>query len=256
MATADKPAADDGRQYHLRTGPGDLAERCLLVGAPERAEMIASKLFHASRKVGDHRGLLSFTGEFAGHPVSVVTTGMGGASAGIVMPEAVASGARVFIRVGSCGALVPDAKTGDLMIATGAVRYDGASDNWAPIEWPATADWRLVACLAQAAARTGKAHHVGVGVTTSCFREGQARPGDDGWLPDRLRSRHDELVKRGALYYSMEDASIFVWCATHGGHPAACVNAVYANRVTGAFAAVGDEDASLVALMALALFPG
>ncbi|HSD12117.1 MAG TPA: uridine phosphorylase, partial [Patescibacteria group bacterium] len=140
-------------------------------------------------------------------------------------------------------------------IATGAVRFDGASDNWAPIEWPATADWRLVAALAQAAARTGKPHHVGVGVTTSCFREGQARPADDGWLPARIRDRHEDLVRRGALYYSMEDASIFVWCATHGGYPAACVNAVYANRVTGAFAAVGDEDASLVALMALALFP-
>jgi uridine phosphorylase len=255
MATADKPAAANGRQYHLRTRPGDLAERCLLVGAPERAAMIAKTLFTGARKVGDHRGLKSYTGEFAGTPMSVVTTGMGGASAGIVLHEAVASGARVFVRVGSCGALVPDAACGSLMIATGAVRYDGASDNWAPIEWPASADHRLIARLAESATRLGLPHRVGVGVTTSCFREGQARPDDDGWLPARLRDRHDELVRRGALYYSMEDAAIFVWCATHGGHAAAVVNAVYANRATGTFDPRGDEDAARVACMALALFP-
>jgi uridine phosphorylase len=254
MATADKPAADDGRQYHLHTRPGDLAERCVLVGAPERARMIAKRYFAKSRKVGDHRGLVSYTGVFAGMPMSVVTTGMGGASAGIVLAEAVASGAKAFVRVGSCGALKRSAKPGDVVIATGAVRYDGASDNWAPPEWPAFADWQLVGALVASAKSVGKRHHVGIGVTTSCFREGQARPDEDGWLPERLRSRHRELVRRGALFYSMEDAAIFVWCATHGGIPAAAVNAVYANRLTGTFNPVGDEDAAKIALMALALF--
>lgn len=254
MATADKPTDVSGRQYHLRTAAGDLAERCLLVGAPERAEMIAKKFFSKSRKVGDHRGLKSFTGTFAGTRMSVVTTGMGGASAGIVLAEAVASGAKAFVRVGSCGALVRKAKPGDVVIATGAVRYDGASDNWAPPEWPAVADWRLVNALVASAVRAEKRHHVGIGVTTSCFREGQARPDDGGWLPERLRSRHRELVRRGALFYSMEDAAIFVWCATHGGFPAAAVNAVYANRRTGTFNPIGDESAAEVALMALALF--
>jgi uridine phosphorylase len=251
---ADRPLAGNGRQYHLETGPDDLAERCLLVGAPERAKMIAKRFFAKRRKVGDHRGLRSYTGEFAGVPVSVVTTGMGGASAGIVLPEAVASGASVFVRVGSCGALVRGARPGDVAIATGAVRFDGASDNWAPVEWPAVADHRLVGALVASAKRVGAAAHVGIGVTTSCFREGQARPDDDGWLAARHVRRHEELVKRGAVFYSMEDAAIFVWCSTHGGLPAAAVNAVYANRVTGAFDPVGDETAAEIALMALALF--
>src|SRR5688572_18684069 len=100
----------------------------------------------------------------------------------------------------------------------------------------------------------GTTHRIGIGVTTSCFREGQARPDDSGWLPARIADHHDELVHRGALYYSMEDAAIFVWCSVHGGIPAAAVNAVYANRLTGAFNPVGDESAARIALDALASF--
>lgn len=103
---ADKPTHASGRQYHLETGSNDLAKDCLLVGSPERAEMIAKTMFRLWCKVGDHRGLKSFTGERDGVPVSVVTTGMGSASTAIVLPEAVRSGGRRFIRVGSSFCLV------------------------------------------------------------------------------------------------------------------------------------------------------
>lgn len=253
-ASAERPMTEDGRALHLHTRAGDLAERCILVGPPERAEMIATTLMQGAKKVGDHRGLLSFTGEFAGMPVSVVTTGMGAPSAGLVIKEAVASGARIFLHVGSCGALVREARPGDLMISTGAARYDGASQEWAPIEWPAVADWRLVSALVKSAERLGEAHHVGVGVTTACFHEGQGRGSEDDWLPPHLRDRHEWLLRIGARYYSMEDSAIFVWCAAHGGYPAGSVNAVYANRITGEFEQKGDEKAARIALMALSLF--
>lgn len=254
--SADKPTTGDGRQYHLETRNGDLAERCLLVGSPERAEMIARTYFTEAKKVGEHRGLKSFTGKYGGRHISVVTTGMGSASIGIVLPEAVRSGARAFVRVGSCGCLHADMPPGSSCICQAAVRLDGASENWAPIQYPAFADPHLIVALERAARRADLKYpwRTGVGITTTCFNEGQARPDDNGYVPERIRMMHDELVRRGALFYSMEEATLFVWCATHGGIPCAAVDAVYANRVTNAFDTIGDEQAARIALEALRTF--
>lgn len=242
-------------EYHLQTSPGDIAARCLLVGDPERAEMIARDFFKDAKKVGDHRGLKSFTGTYEGIPMSVVTTGMGGGSTAIVLPEAVRSGAKAFVRVGSCGTIQPGIELGDAIICTGAVRYDGASENWAPIEFPALANYRLVGLLAEAAKETGVHAHVGIGITASDFNEGQARTGADGWLPERIKARHDELVHGGALFYSMEEATIFTWCLTHGGIPAAAIDTVYAQRTVSQTAKhFDDAPATHAALKALAKF--
>lgn len=250
---ASRPQASGGKQYHLETGAGDLAPRCLLVGSPERAALIATTLFDAgsARCVGDHRGLKSFTGTYHGTAMSVVTTGMGSASTAIVLPEAVRSGARAFIRVGSCSTLRKEAEVGHAAICTGAVRFDGASENWAPLAYPAVADWRVVAALVKAAQDVGAPHHVGIGITTTDFYEGQARPDDDGYVPPRILAVHDELVRRGALFYSMEEATLFVWCATHGGIPCGAIDAIYGNRATDGFRVAGDAEAAKIACEAL-----
>jgi uridine phosphorylase len=119
--------------------------------------------------------------------------------------------------------------------------------------WPAAADWRVTAALVEAAKTQDVRAYPGIGVTTSCFYEGQARPDLHGYLPKSAKTRHKELVKRGALFYSMEEAAIFVWCSTHGGIPCGAVNAVFANRASGEFAPSGEEAAAKVALMACAL---
>lgn len=204
---ANKPIMPDGRTYHLQTREGDLAKHCLLVGSPERAEMISRTMFSDAELVGDHRGLKSFTGKVDGVPMSVVTTGMGSASTAIVLPEAVYSGAQRLIRVGSCSTLWPEPRPGESAICTGAVRLDGASKNWAPIEYPAVADFRVVNVMVEAAQELGLPHHVGIGVTTTCFNEGQARPDISGYLPPRLQVMHEELVRRGVLFYSMESST-------------------------------------------------
>lgn len=248
---ADRPTTSGGKQYHLETEPDDLAKHCILVGSPERAEMIAITFFKEARKVGDHRGLKSFTGKYCDMPMSVVTTGIGSASIGIVLPEAVRSGARLFIRVGTCGSLQKEAGLGSAVICTGAVRLDGASENWAPIQYPAVADWRVVGALVSAAQELSLPHCVGVGATTTCFNEGQARPDDNGYIPPRILALHEELVRRGVLFYSMEEATLFVWCGTHGGFPCGAVDTVIANRVTNEFGVCGEEDASRLACLAL-----
>jgi uridine phosphorylase len=243
------------RQYHLETRPGDIAPRCLLVGAPERARMIARKFFRGARKVGDHRGLKSYTGSYKGVPVSVVTTGMGGASTAIVLPEAVRSGARAFVHAGSCGGLWPSMEIGDLVVVKGALRFDGASDNWAPPDFPAVPHPGLHAELIAAVIRARATWHHGIGATASDFYEGQARETEWGPAPPWILERHRRLIEDGVLFYGMEDATIFVWCATHGRIPCASVNTVYANRtVSDAPRPASDEPAALAALDAIAAF--
>lgn len=254
---ADRPTSGDGRMYHLETRPRDLAPWCLLVGSPERAELIATTLLEDARKVGDHRGLRSYTGFYHKLLVSVVTTGMGAPSLGIVMPEAVQSGARVFIRVGSCSTLQPDMHPGDVVVVAAACRLESASRNWAPSWYPAHAHHRVVTALEDATAELvlhegHVKYNLGVEATTDCFYEGQARPNIDDKIPAALQAQHEELLRLGVACYSMEASALFIWCATHhGGLPAGAINAVYGNRLTNEFAVKGDELAARIALDAL-----
>src|SRR5580704_3020506 len=252
--SADQPRTSDQRQYHIHTQAGDLAALCLIVGAPGRADLIAGKyLTNAKRFANDYRGLVSYTGWYKQTLVSVTTSGMGGPSMGIVLPEAVRSGALIFIRVGSCGSLLPESKVGDVIVPTAAIRFDGASDTWAPKEYPAAADWRVVSALHRAAAihAPGRAHF-GIECTTADFYTGQGRPGLFGDIPDAMLRRHKEALRLGAACYAMEAASLFVWCLTGGGGlPAGAVNAVFANRFKNEFGVDGEPRAIEVALEAL-----
>lgn len=241
-----------GKQYHLHTGPNDLAARCLLVGSPERAHLIATTMFENARLVADHRGLKSYTGEFNGFPVSVVTVGMGGPAMGMILPEAVRSGAKILIRVGSCSALIVEANIGDSAICSGAVRLDGASQNWAMPEFPAIADLDVTLALRSAAQRLGLPFHLGIGATTACFYEGQARPDEAGYIPPWALAQHDALIRAGAIIYEMENSALFVRAATLPERPrVGSVCAIFGNRRTDAFGIQGEEEAATIALHAL-----
>lgn len=240
---ADNPMTDNGLQYHLHTKQGDIASYCLFVGDPGRAEMIAREFLTDAHLMGDHRGLKSFTGTYGDLRVSVVTTGMGGASTGIVMLEAVRCGARRIIRIGSCSALQPEIALGSPIVVTGAVRLEGASKNWALIEYPAMADFRVLNAF-YSVSRQKKTKedsvHFGIEATTDCFNEGQARPDDGKYTPPRLLAQHRELIAAKVACYSMEAAAMFVWASTHGhlyegGVWVGAVNAVYGNRIQNTF---------------------
>jgi uridine phosphorylase len=251
---ADRPKAQGDLTYHLHTGPGDISPLCLIVGAPGRADMIAEKFLTNVRSFKNpHRGLTTHTGEYKLVQVSVTTSGMGSASTGIVLPEAYQSGGRIFIRVGSCGSLIKESQPGDAVIVTSAIRYDGASENWAPMAYPAVADWRVVGSLVSAAEKlSADRFHVGVECTTSCFMDGQGRPDLSGQVSPEMQARHEQVMRLGAACYSMEAATLFVWCATKGGGlPCGAVNAVFANRHTNAWATEGEEMSAQIALDAL-----
>lgn len=155
-------------QPHIMVGVGDIEKYVLIPGDPKRVEKIAS-FFNESRKVGDYRGYLTYTGSVDGIGISACSTGIGCPSAAIAVEELAKIGAETFIRVGTTGGLQPGIEVGDIVIATAAVRADGTTRNYVPIEYPAVADFNVVSALVQAAEKSKKKVHFGPVLTTDAF---------------------------------------------------------------------------------------
>ena len=128
------------KQFHIQCIEGDVGRYVLLHGDPGRCEAIA-KYFDNPVHIGMNREYNIWTGTLLGEKVSVCSTGIGGPSAAIAMEELVQLGADTFIRVGTCGGIIPEVQGGDCVIATGAVRMEGTSREYAPIEFPAVANF-------------------------------------------------------------------------------------------------------------------
>ena len=138
-------SGEEGLQYHLQIRKGDVGRYVIMPGDPKRCARIAG-YFDDARLVADSREYITYTGYLDGEMVSVTSTGIGGPSASIAMEELVLCGAHTFIRVGTCGGMDMDVKGGDIVVATGAIRMEGTSREYAPIEFPAVADAGVVQC--------------------------------------------------------------------------------------------------------------
>ena len=150
-----------GKQYHTGIGPEDIGKYVILPGDPKRCAKIAEH-FTDAHLVADSREFVTYTGMLDGEKVSVTSTGIGGPSAAIALEELSKTGAHTFIRVGTCGGMQQDVCGGDIVIASGAVRMEGTSREYAPIEYPAVADVDVMHALIQAAKEKEITYHAGV----------------------------------------------------------------------------------------------
>ena len=197
----------DGLQYHIGLKEGDVGEYVILPGDPKRCEKIA-KYFDDAKLVADRREFTTYTGYLNGVKVSVTSTGLGGPSASIAMEELVKVGAKYFIRVGTCGGMDLDVKSGDLVIATGAIRMEGTSKEYAPIEFPAVANYDIVTALINSAKKLNLPYHVGVVECKDSFY-GQHSP---ELMPVNyeLQNKWNAWLKLGCLASEMESAALFI----------------------------------------------
>ncbi|MET1127977.1 MAG: uridine phosphorylase [Thermoproteota archaeon] len=232
MTSAERPAVS-GRMYHVMLGPGDIPPYVLLPGDPARVDEIAAS-WDTAEIVQFHREFKSARGTYRGAPVAAVSTGIGGPSTAIAVEELAAIGAHTLIRVGTTGAIQGDIEPGTLVIATGAVRMDGASSDYAPEQFPAHASPEVVLALVEAAKRLGARYRVGVVASTATFHLGQSRPGIRGYTWSGVEKRIDDLRRMGVLSFEMEAATIFTLSQIYRLR-SGCVCAVIANRVTGEF---------------------
>ena len=153
--------SQDGTQYHIGLKEGDVGEHVILPGDPKRCKKIA-EYFDNAELIADKREYTTYTGYINGKKVSVTSTGIGGPSASIALEELVNIGAKTFIRVGTCGGIDTDVKGGDIVIATGAIRMEGTSKEYAPIEFPAVSDLSVTNSLVNAAKNLNYEYHTGV----------------------------------------------------------------------------------------------
>lgn len=200
-------AEGSGKQYHIGVGKGEVGRYVFLPGDPKRCEKIA-KYFDQPVKVGDSREFVTYTGYLDGVKVSVTSTGVGGPSASIAMEELVACGADTFIRVGTCGGMDMNVQSGDLVIATGAIRMEGTSKEYAPIEYPAVADLDMVNALVEGAKRVNASYHTGVVECKDAFY-GQHRPETLPNGQDLLR-KWNAWLGMGCKASEMESAALFI----------------------------------------------
>lgn len=199
--------SENGIQYHIGIKEGDVGKYVILPGDPKRCEKIA-KYFDDAKFVADNREYMIYTGSLLGEKVSVVSTGMGGPSAAIGMEELVQCGSDTFIRVGTCGGMQLDVQSGDLVVVTGSVRMEGTTKEYAPIEWPAVANYDIVIALSEAAKKLGVKYHRGVSECKDSFY-GQHSP-EKSPVSYELINKWNAWIKLGCLASEMESAALFV----------------------------------------------
>lgn len=206
-------SGEEGLQYHLQIRPGDVGRYVLLPGDPKRCAKIAA-YFENPRLIADSREYVTYTGTLDGVPVSVTSTGIGGASASIAMEELHKCGADTFIRVGTCGGMEMKVKGGDIVVATGAIRMEGTSREYAPIEFPAVPDFSAACALVDAARALGKPFHTGVVQCKDSFY-GQHAP-ETMPVASELQYKWEAWKRLGTLASEMESAALFTVAAARG----------------------------------------
>lgn len=195
------------KQFHLQIVPGDVGKYVLLPGDPGRCESIA-KQFDEYWHVVSNREFNIFSGTIDGELVSVCSTGIGGPSASIAMEELHNCGADTFIRVGTCGGIDLDVKAGDLVVATGAIRYEHTSSEYAPVEFPAVADFEITSILHKLSVDNGFRVHTGIVQCKDSFY-GQHSPGVSP-VSYELLHKWESWKRLGVKASEMESAALFV----------------------------------------------
>lgn len=211
---------DPARQYHIQVAKGEVGRYVILPGDPGRCEKIA-KYLENPKLIARNREYVTYTGTLGGEKVSVTSTGIGGPSASIAVEELYRCGADTFIRIGTCGGMQPEVKSGDVVVATGAIRMEGTTREYAPIEFPAVSDLTVTNALVEAAREKGITYHTGVVQCKDSFY-GQHEP-EKKPVSYELLNKWEAWKQLGCLASEMESAALFVVAAGLRVRAGACM---------------------------------
>jgi len=236
---ANRPVTAGGKQYHLHLADGDLASTVLLPGDPGRVPVLAAA-WDTAEDVAYHREYRSMRGTYRGIATSACSTGIGGPSTEIALNELAAVGCDTFLRLGTTGGLQEHLRVGDIVISTASVRWDGASDSYAPTAFPAAASYEVVLALVEACERLGMTYHLGISAATASFYAGQSRPAFGDYIGEE-NDRVERLQAMGVLNFEMESATVFTLSSLFGLRGgAACV--IVADRFRNEFRPEGADE--------------
>ncbi|MCC8379226.1 MULTISPECIES: uridine phosphorylase [Xenorhabdus] len=204
--------------FHLGITKNDLqgATLAIVPGDPDRVEKIA-RLMDNPVHLASHREFTTWRAEIDGKSVVVCSTGIGGPSTSIAVEELAQLGVRTFLRIGTTGAIQENINVGDVLVTTAAVRLDGASLHFAPMEFPAVADFECTNALYAAAKASGTTTHVGVTASSDTFYPGQERYDTySGRVVRRFQGSMKEWQEMGVMNFEMESATLLTMCASQG----------------------------------------
>lgn len=212
--------------YHINLSKSDIqgAKYAILPGDPDRVPKIA-EFFDNPQKISQKREYNSYLGELNGEKVLCVSTGIGGPSAAICIEELYQLGITNFIRVGTSGGMQLDVKAGDIIVVTGAIRMEGTSKEYLPIEFPAVPDLDITCALRDAAKKQGYDYHTGVVQCKDSFY-GQHAP-QRMPVSYELENKWQAWIKGGCLASEMESAALFTVCASLGAKAGAVMLCVW-----------------------------
>lgn len=264
-------------QHHIQLGEdhldgnGGVGRYVLLPGDPSRAARLAEH-FSDRHVVENPRGHTAHFGKIEStdgdEPIDVlaIPTGVGSASAEVVIHELIACGARRLLRVGSCGTMADHIRPGHVVVATGAVRDEGTSDHYAPGEFPAVAHPEVVYALGEGARRADLATETFFGI---CHSKASLYAREFGGGPAGARNReYVEWLRRcGVVATEMEASTLFVMSSTAPRYPnypeceAGAILAVFAADDSGmefdpGVAALAETRAIAIALEAIRVWAG
>jgi uridine phosphorylase len=239
--SATEPFTAEGLNYHLRIGPRDIAPTVILPGDPDRVGMISAGWDEVC-PVGANREFVTHTGRLSGESLSAISTGIGNPAMATVVESLAQLGARTLLRIGTTGCIQPGISLGDIIIASGAVRLDGASKAYVRPEYPAAAHPEVVIALAWACEELGLRYHVGVTASTDSWYLGQGRPGFNNYYPSFSREVIEDMQAAGVLNFEMESAALLTLAGVYRLR-AGAIFAVVANRIENTFEVKGVNQA-------------
>ncbi|WP_299493239.1 uridine phosphorylase [uncultured Shewanella sp.] len=205
------------------------ASLAIVPGDPERVKRIAD-LMDDAKFLASHREYTSYLAYIDGLAVVICSTGIGGPSTSIAVEELAQLGVNTFLRIGTTGAIQPHVNVGDVIVTQASVRLDGASSHFAPMEYPAVANFECTTAMVAATRDAGLEPHIGITASSDTFYPGQERYDTvSGRVRRHFVGSMQEWQELGVLNYEMESATLFTMCASQGWR-AACVAGVIVNR--------------------------
>lgn len=182
---------------------GEVQERVLVVGDPFRAEMLANRLDNMKCLV-KAREYWTYFGYYKGVPINICSHGVGASGAMLAFISLIKGGAKLIIRLGTCGSISENIKAGDIIIPTACSKEDGVSDIYVPKSFPAISDYGVLNELKTIAEKKNLKPNVGIVVTQGAFYGGV------------LKTNTEEQAKSGAIGLEMELACLFVAASMYG----------------------------------------
>jgi uridine phosphorylase len=216
-----------GIQYHIHLKEGDVGRYVFLPGDPGRCETIAA-YFDEPKFITQNREYTTYTGKLLGQKVAVTSTGIGCPSTAIAVEELIKIGADTFIRIGTSGGIQPGTKIGEVAVVTAAIRDEGTSLHYMPVEFPAVANIDVVVALKEGAIRAKVPYRLGITQSKDSFY-GETEP-DRMPISDQLKARWKAWVDGGAVCSEMESSTLFI------------LSSIYRTRAGGVMLMAGSSD--------------